>query len=66
MNKQRIARLSLLRENNTFTNNLDGLEYNLLDFLNGFPYAYYRSGVWNDYKKVDMQKAIALANGETA
>lgn len=61
MNKQRIANLSLLKENETFTNDLDGLEYNLFDFLNGFAYAYYRSGVWNDYKRVDMQTAIEFA-----
>ena len=61
MKKQRIAHLSLLKENETFTNDLDGFEYNLLDFLNGFVYAYYKSGVWNDYKRVDMKTAIAGA-----
>ena len=58
--RQQIARFSFIGDKETFTPDFDTIEpYNLKDFLNDFQNAYYRSGVWNEYKLISMKEAIS-------
>lgn len=59
MKRQQIAHFSYVNNNETFTADYDDMEYNLKEWLLAHPYAYFRSGVWNDYKRADMEKAIS-------
>ena len=60
MKRQQIAHLSHVCDRDTFIPEFDPTEcYSLKDFLNEFPTADYRSGVWNKYELVSMQEAIA-------
>ena len=58
MGNKRIAHFTRVEENEVFVAPYDDMEYNLKEFLMASPYAYYRSGVWNEYKKVPMETAI--------
>ena len=59
MVRQQIARLSYINEMQTFVPDFDKAEnYNLREFLSDFPNAYYRSGVWNEYKLILMREAF--------
>lgn len=60
MKRQHIAHFSRVEERETFIPDFDPKEcYDLKGFLNEFPNAYYRSGVWNEYKLISMQEAIS-------
>ena len=60
MKRIRIANLSYVRGKETFEK--DGIVYNLKEFLEQFPEAYYKSGVWNKYTKKPMKVAIEGCN----
>ena len=59
MKRQQIAHFSYVEESETFIPDFDKSEcYDLNAFLEDFQNAYYRSGVWNEYKLIPMQEAI--------
>lgn len=58
---QKIISFSHINEDEEFKNSSDGLQYNLKDFLQQFPYVYFKSGIWNEYEKMPVKKAIERA-----
>lgn len=62
LKSRKIASLSYVKGHEEYYNEDDGMFYLLKDFLMDMPYAYYKRGVWNNYEKMDMQKAIDRVN----
>lgn len=60
MKRQQIAHFSIVGDRDTFIPDFEPNEcYSLKDFLSDLPNAYFKSGVWNEYKLISMQEAIA-------
>lgn len=59
MKRQQIAHFHRCDGTTTFVPDFDSSEcYDLNSFLLDFPNAYFRSGVWNEYKLISMQEAM--------
>lgn len=58
---QKIISFSHINEDEEFKISTDGLQYNLKDFLQQFPYVYFKSGIFNEYEKMPVGKAIERA-----
>lgn len=62
LTRKKIASLTYVKGYEEFLNETDGMVHLLKDFLMAFPYANFKSGVWNEYEKMDMAKAIQRVN----
>ena len=60
--REKIADLTFLRGEETFSFNADGIKRNLKDFILEFPFVYYKRGVWNQYELMNVNEAIKRVN----
>lgn len=59
---QKIASLTNINDDDEFTLAEDGINRNLKQFIEEFPYVYLKNGVWNNYEKTQTKKAIEICH----
>lgn len=58
METMELAKFSRIEQDEEFVSKIDGMRYDLKQFLSNFPAVFYKSGIWNRYERTMTKQAI--------
>lgn len=58
MEAMELTKFSRIEQDEEFVSKIDGMRYDLKQFLLNFPAVFYKSGIWNRYERTMTKQAI--------